>query len=282
MKTCPRCKTQYTDDSLRFCLQDGTPLGPAAQAGEPTVALGGVDAPSTETKWRDQSQITQVLPPKGTRSGPGIIAAAAIGAGAFVLLAAIAGVAAWFFLTDRPPGPGQNENLVRINANVPGGNNTPANEPAPKTPVPSKGTNVDPARSPTPVPAADRELEKRTVSMEIYGWKEDTERGSLNAQIARYAPSVNYYQRTGANPEFIRRDKERAFRMYDSISIDISNMQIDIAPSGDTATAVFDKEWDFDGSRRSRGKVRQQLQFRKFSGRWLITGERDLSVYYTN
>src|ERR1041385_5694192 len=26
MKTCPKCKKQYSDDSLNFCLEDGTPL----------------------------------------------------------------------------------------------------------------------------------------------------------------------------------------------------------------------------------------------------------------
>ena len=26
MKYCPNCRTEYTDDSLQFCLQDGSPL----------------------------------------------------------------------------------------------------------------------------------------------------------------------------------------------------------------------------------------------------------------
>ena len=26
MKVCPQCRTEYTDDGLKYCLQDGTPL----------------------------------------------------------------------------------------------------------------------------------------------------------------------------------------------------------------------------------------------------------------
>ena len=67
-----------------------------------------------------------------------------------------------------------------------------------------------------------------------------------------------------------------------TMSVSISNMNVSIADSGETATAVFDKEWVFDGTRRSSGKVQQQMQFRKINGEWLITGERDVKVYYTN
>jgi hypothetical protein len=52
--------------------------------------------------------------------------------------------------------------------------------------------------------------------------------------------------------------------------------------SGERATAVFDKEWNFSGAEKtSAGKVKQQLQLKKVNGQWLISGERDLKVYYT-
>ncbi len=40
MKTCPACKTQYPDDTLQFCLQDGTPLMWLERPETPTVVLG--------------------------------------------------------------------------------------------------------------------------------------------------------------------------------------------------------------------------------------------------
>ena len=35
MKRCPKCNRQYPDDSLRFCLEDGTPLAAPARNAEP-------------------------------------------------------------------------------------------------------------------------------------------------------------------------------------------------------------------------------------------------------
>ncbi len=39
MKQCPSCKNTYTDDSLQFCLSDGTPLLSAANDAPPTVLM---------------------------------------------------------------------------------------------------------------------------------------------------------------------------------------------------------------------------------------------------
>ena len=40
MKYCPACSSQYSDDTLSFCLQDGTPLeGGAKQSTIDTVAF---------------------------------------------------------------------------------------------------------------------------------------------------------------------------------------------------------------------------------------------------
>src|SRR5436189_4690070 len=35
MKRCPKCNRQYPDDSLRCCLEDGTPLAAPARNAEP-------------------------------------------------------------------------------------------------------------------------------------------------------------------------------------------------------------------------------------------------------
>jgi len=65
------------------------------------------------------------------------------------------------------------------------------------------------------------------------------------------------------------------------MNVNISNMTVTVGTAGDTATAVFDKEWTFVGSGTSSGKVRSKLEFRKINGKWLITSERDVKVYYT-
>lgn len=41
MKLCPNCKTNYSDDTLRFCLSDGAKLVPMSAGGEKTLELTG-------------------------------------------------------------------------------------------------------------------------------------------------------------------------------------------------------------------------------------------------
>jgi hypothetical protein len=54
MKSCPTCQSIYTDDSLRFCLQDGTQLVGASPS---------ADAADAEATWRDHLAGHNELPP---------------------------------------------------------------------------------------------------------------------------------------------------------------------------------------------------------------------------
>ena len=134
----------------------------------------------------------------------------------------------------------------------------------------------------TPTPGIDKVKASRDVSTQIGSWRYLGETGDLNGLIGKYASAVDYYNKRGASRDFIRADKQRAYRLYNSMSIRLSNMEVSVGNSGETATAVFDKEWVFGGASRSTGKVRQQLQFASINGQWLITSERDIKVYYTN
>ena len=70
MKSCPQCKREYADDSLRFCLEDGTKLVKVAEpaatlrysqgspALEPTVAAGQSLAPGANA----QPNLKRILP----------------------------------------------------------------------------------------------------------------------------------------------------------------------------------------------------------------------------
>ncbi|HEY6046471.1 MAG TPA: hypothetical protein VIU65_07705, partial [Pyrinomonadaceae bacterium] len=67
MKRCPKCKRSYDDDTLRFCLEDGSPLFDARDSGAPATEIlpAHSSAPATE-----------ILPARGTptlkSSGPTI------------------------------------------------------------------------------------------------------------------------------------------------------------------------------------------------------------------
>ncbi len=301
MKTCPSCHTQYTDDTLRFCLQDGTPLEITSVTEQPTVSLAGQEVEtaarsnirardSEVTQWKPKSDVTHASSIKPPLSwGAKTALAVAATAVAMLLLFGVAGIGAWLYFSGGGDDIAKNTNTGNGNQNIfPPGNmnsNAPITPTRTIAPSPTRTANLNsnsPTASPTSTPNINKQQASREVSREIYDWKSLAESGDLDAYMSKYSPNVDYYRKRGASTGFVRGDKQRAFRMYSSMAITISNMDVTVDDSGDRAAAAFDKEWVFDGTHRSTGKVRQQLQFRKVNGQWLITGERDVKVYYTN
>jgi hypothetical protein len=101
MKRCPKCKRSYEDDTLRFCLDDGSPLfdsrdseAPATEIlparGTPTLKSSGPTVPSYQN-----AVDVRTKEPEARSSNPiltvGVIAIA-------VLLLALVGIAAVFVL----------------------------------------------------------------------------------------------------------------------------------------------------------------------------------------
>jgi ketosteroid isomerase-like protein len=295
MKTCPACQTQYSDDTLSFCLQDGTPLTFGFSGDTPTVVLGETETvvarsgsgarpgPSDpgQSAWQ-QSQVTHLASqPTGKKSSsvPIAVAATAIG---MLLLVGIVGIAAFIYFNkgDRPT----NSNVGNSNAKIPGGELNNGALPTPTiSPLPTP-TSTRPTVSPTPTdspPPGDDSQTRNDVSQRVYDWKSSLESRDLSGYMGNYADTVDYFSRRNASVGTVRADKARAFALYSSMRVTVSNMSVSVSSSGEVATAAFDKEWTFSGRDTSSGKVRSQLEFRKINGRWLITSEKDLRVYYT-
>jgi len=297
MKYCPNCQTTYTDDSLRFCLQDGTQLADVSGMNSemPTVAFDDsetlvsrkppqqvvrINVPETESQnWQQPEQPRIAAPPpvETKRSKTALtVMATVLG---MLLFLGIAGLGAWMLLKSR-------KTEVAVNVN-----NAPANRPLNSNSANIKTSNANltaPAASPTatPIPKPTLKPEEikavtNDVKEAIDEWKGSSENLDLDGNLDQYADSVDYYAGGRVNRARVRADKQRAFEQFDSINFNISNVKITPDASGERATAVFDKEWTFEGENtRSTGKVRQQLTLGKIDGRWLITGEKDLKTYY--
>lgn len=286
MKICPACRTQYSDDTLRFCLQDGTPLAGGFGTDTPTIVLGETETVTSQSgrenvpyseQWQ-QSQVTHVAKPKPEKRGSNTAIAVAATAFGMLLLFGVVGIGAWLFLRN-PVQPSVQEtgNTVKIPVSTlnPGVTATPMQTATRPAAIPSPANPV--VTSPPPV---DESQNRSEVSARIDSWKSQAESLNLNAYMSHYAGTVDYYRKSGASVAFVRADKQRAFLRYSSIRVDLSNKSVTIDASGQTATAVFDKEWDFQGNGSSMGKVRQMMRLRKFNGEWLITAEKDLKLYY--
>jgi hypothetical protein len=288
MKQCPVCSNSYTDDSLKFCLQDGTPLislndpAPNDHAYEtPTVVLGEqetvVHSKGNLTGFAPQGP-TQAQAPQPKRSNTFLVVLLTV---FIMLIIGLSVLAAWLYFQNRKYEMGQNTNQ--------------AASPSPKasvkpSPTASNASNTNSAAN-TSVNSpdgpddsvSDPERVKSDVQKKLNLWKSLSEARDLQSNLENYADHVDYYRAKNVTRDFIRNDKQKASSLYDSIKIELRNVNIIPDPGGEKATAVFDKEWKFTGSERSStGKVQQQLKLEKIGGEWLITGEKDLKLYYKN
>jgi hypothetical protein len=280
MKNCPNCGTRYTDDTLQFCLQDGGRLVLAGDTGSPTIEFREYDTSSdarrktSQSRDWDESEITRVssVNGKGSNSVFVVIAAALL----MLVVLGVAGIGIWLYLNQDRENAG-NTNSVDQAMNLDPGK-TPGNTVS-GTPAATQRPDANVASN---YPAVDADEIRREVSKKITYWKTSSESLDLDSHMSNYADTVDYYNRRNASRAYVRSDRQRAFTQFDSISIDITNISVSADAAGDVATAVFDKEWVFDGARRSTGKVRSQLRLRRINGEWLITGERDVKVYYVH
>ena len=202
-----------------------------------------------------------------------------------LLLFSFVGIGSWFYF--RGVSDDDNKNIL-LAKKRPGYDvsNTASTAPVPTpqtmattTPVRNSETTATNSNS---APVVDKEQVKRDVSQQVYSWKSAAESGNLDSYMSSYAGTVDYYNKKGASVSVVRADKQRAFTTFDTMKITLSNMTVTPDVSGETAVAVFDKEWVFEGAKYSAGKVQTQLKLKKTGGQWLITGERDLKVYQTD
>jgi len=107
MKQCPSCRTTYTDDTLRYCLADGSALTATddgestiarSSGGEPTFVMGQdrqirVDVGHAEIPTRvvDQPRVTAPVEPQGSSGTLWKVLVVIIGLGILVALMVVAG-----------------------------------------------------------------------------------------------------------------------------------------------------------------------------------------------
>lgn len=266
MKLCPQCGNRYSDDSLLYCLQDGTPLAADPRTG--TMS----ETPTVIGSDRETVPVTVVNPSPGAaapphRSRTGLIVAVVVGV--VLLLLVGAGLGALVFM--------RNRSAVTVNVNTASQPSSPT--PAPK---PTATPTATPKASPSPSPknSVKNDQIAADISSQIEDWASSLSARDLDGLMENYADKVDYFTKPGISRSAVRADKERALTLYDEMDVQVSNISVLSNDEGTSATATFDKEWRFTGENTSEGKTRSQLDLKYSNGVWLITAERDLKVYY--
>jgi hypothetical protein len=306
MKRCPTCQSTYTDDSLRFCLQDGTTLvsmstgsggGPTVPDQEKTLQINSWERtnepPPTEilspsvlptlASTRTPATTPQSARPTDLSAHHQVAAAARPKSNALVipvtiavtvLVLAVVGLGAWLLLGAKQSQQTGNTRSAR--------ESTTTNTQTTASPAAS-ATPLAPSPTPTPSPVNIAALRKEVMTA-LNGWAETSMARDIEGQMSYYAQTLDvYYTRTNVNASVVRTDRQRAYDTFSTLDIELSNVQITPDATGERAVVVLDKTWNFEGEEKSTsGSVQQELRLAKIDGRWRINGEKDLQVYYVN
>jgi predicted amidophosphoribosyltransferase len=117
------------------------------------------------------------------------------------------------------------------------------------------------------------------------GWAQATRNRDVDSHLKYYADTLDYYYaRTSVPSSKVREDRMKAFAKFNWLDVQLSNMNIQLDSTGQRATVVFDKTFDFRGDYGAfyNGSVKDQATLTKLGGAWLITGEKELKIYYVN
>ena len=148
MKRCPTCQSIYTDDSLRFCLQDGSPLEGVSDDPPPTEIMDVHVAPTVRTS---APAPTEVVHSRATHSGPNraaalepsssspLMKAILITLIALLLVSAVLGIALWRRSSSSTQ---SNSNTVASEGNRSGADGANSNDAPAKSEQGSTATNI--------------------------------------------------------------------------------------------------------------------------------------------
>jgi hypothetical protein len=148
-----------------------------------------------------------------------------------------------------------------------------------------QNTKLDVTLSSAPVYDPSSSSADSEIRSTLEGWAQSTRNRDVDSHLRYYSDTLDYYyNRTLVPSSKVREDRMRAFAKFSYLSVQLSNMNVQLDSTGQRATVVFDKTFDFRGDNNAfyNGSVQDQLTLTKLGGAWLITGEKELKIYYVN
>lgn len=273
MKICPECRSVYTDETLNFCLTDGTLL----VAGEATPEyLSAEDTLHTAKTLRDSQFVPRAIPRQtSSDSSAQTLPLIPVNTGDFagkksdlsgsplyfilgaILIIGAIGAVWWIFKGE--------------------------NSPAVTSQTQSENRTSEPRRPIVPLTAEQENQVKKEVGEMLERWRGSIVKRDIETHMKSYAATLeNYYRESGIDRNHVRADRQRAFDRYESLDLQIDKLTV-TPESENSAVAVFDKSWTFKNPQRtSTGAVQQEMLLIKENGNWIIMGEKDEKVYFLN
>jgi len=254
MKACPKCHSSYSDETLNFCLIDGTPLVKVDVSRDVTSGVNLGEDTLIDSKIHNLNLTGRERPDLPTQSTGSSRNKKFL----FLGLIGLAVLGIFFFLQDRM---------------------RPLSEPAD---VP-KQVSISTRKNDNSISSDQMDRIKGEIAEMLANWAATNSNKNLEAHLAHYVDTLEiYYTESNKDKNHVRADRLRAYQKYDSISIQVQNLQISL-DSEQMAMVVFDKMWVMKSPQKiSTGAVQQEMKLVRLNNRWLIASERDLKVYYIN
>jgi hypothetical protein len=211
---------------------------------------------------------------------------------ATILLLGLGGLGTWLLLRDGTPDVGDvsrkdedsNGGQGADNTTIPPGgtnNQPPGNTNTTPTPRQTPTPSPTPSATPQPTQGTDTNVARQEVMNALTRWTQTMRSANVDAHMANYADTLHtYYLQKNYSASRVRANVARAFSKYNSFDVRLTNMTIEVDPSGQRAVATFDKTFTFTGATTYSGSGLNRFWLEKIGGRWLITGEKDLKTYY--
>jgi SnoaL-like domain len=149
-----------------------------------------------------------------------------------------------------------------------------------KQPVDNNGPRVNEPGRPFPPKPLDVSSITTAVMSTLDGWVTATKAGNVDNCMSFFADRLDsYYSLRNVGSDKVRSDLMKAFSNYSTFDVQLSNVDITTDQNGTTATATFDKTFNFQGPKYYSGKVQQRMWFANQDGRWRIVGLKELKTY---
>lgn len=138
-----------------------------------------------------------------------------------------------------------------------------------------------PSSNATPTERSSAEAHQRIeLRAALNEWLTAINAHSIDKEMNLYAPTIErYYLRRNLSQANVRADKLRLAARARLIDVIVSEPEIIFAPDGNSATMIFRKQYNIEGSRfKNRSEVVKELKWLKTKAGWRIISERDVKV----
>ena len=220
----------------------------------------------------DEQTVIRSSAPPPRRSNATVVALSVLVA---LLLLTLGGLITWIMMRGRPH---PETSVLPANSNQtevrPGNTNTARSN-----------TNSTPSANTTPQPSpVDVSAVRAEVQVALNAWAGTVRQRNIEEHLKYYADVLDvYYNATNVSRDRVREERSAAFDKYSSMQMQVSNLNIEVDPSGTRATATFDKTFEFSNDEKTySGSGLNRFWLVKTGGRWRITGEKELKNYYVN